>query len=167
MGPVAVLVLRTLTEESNFMHKLCSRITVPPEIVVPKKKALSSHPPFLGPGSGTGAGLLPSHMGFGARRELLQLRSLSVLAGGVELAFQTASLIPGPLLPKQKGPTGCSHFGVLRCWSRCSGEEVTMASAGDLSPDPITCCSPAAAPRQKANPRRQRGGERAKDRSVP
>lgn len=34
MGPVAVPVLYTLTEESNFMHKLYSWITVPPEIVV-------------------------------------------------------------------------------------------------------------------------------------
>ncbi len=32
MGLVAVLVLRTLTEESKFMLKLCSWITVPPEI---------------------------------------------------------------------------------------------------------------------------------------
>lgn len=60
MGPVAVPVLYTLTEESNFMHKLYSWITVPPEIVV-KKKALSSHPLFPGPGSGMGSGLVPSH----------------------------------------------------------------------------------------------------------
>lgn len=32
MGPAAVLVLCTLTEESIFMCKLCSWITVLPEI---------------------------------------------------------------------------------------------------------------------------------------
>ena len=42
MGPVAVLVLYTLTEESNFMHKLYSWITVPPEIVVKIKSAFQS-----------------------------------------------------------------------------------------------------------------------------
>lgn len=39
MEPVAVLVLYTLTEESNFRHKLYSWITVSPGRMVKKKKS--------------------------------------------------------------------------------------------------------------------------------
>lgn len=39
MGLVAVPVLYTLTEESNFVHKLYSWITVSPEIVAKKNSA--------------------------------------------------------------------------------------------------------------------------------
>ena len=86
MGLVAALMLYTLTEESNFMHKLYSWITVPPEIVAKKKK--KKHFPVTHCSQGWGAerGLVWCQlMGFRARRELPQLRSSAASPVGLAL----------------------------------------------------------------------------------
>lgn len=120
------------------MHKLYSWITVPPEIVVKKKSAFQS--PSV-PRAREEKGVWS-----GARREPWQPCSPAAALGGCSCSPHSEPDPKSPP-PPAKPPAGCSLVGM---------EEVAMTLVGGLSPDPIACRSPAAAPEQESQ--QQRGG---------
>ena len=80
-----------------------------------------------------------------------QLRSL---AGGVGPALQTAGPIPSPLLPNQKTPLAAAALGC--CTAGCGWH---WGGGGSGREGWLIPGSPAAAPRQKANPAGSAGGK--------
>lgn len=120
-GPVAGLLFHTPTEEANFMPKLYSWITVPPETVL-KGKALPSHPLFPGLRSGTGAGLVSFH----------EFQCQDGAPGRDGWVIQTENLIPRPFLPEKR-----------HCWPQQRGmphgwPEVAVAVARPRIPSPAS-----------------------------
>lgn len=71
--------------------------------------------------------------------------------GRAGCVIQTENLIPRPLLPQKKTLLAAAERDATRLAGGGSG--------CSSPPDPISCCSPAAAPEPKANPCRQRGGK--------